>query len=173
VTVTIRKAQPADAAGIATAHVASWQAAYRGIMADEILDGLSVERRAESWWKNLSDETGSSFVLVAEEENGIVGFVSAGPEREGDPVYKSEVNAIYLHPSAWRKGIGRQLMHFAAMELLARGLTTMLLWVARDNLASRKFYEALGGKYLREKPLEIGGQNLMVVAYGYDDLSTI
>jgi GNAT superfamily N-acetyltransferase len=169
----IRKAVPEDAAGIARAHVASWQSAYRGLIADEVLDGLSVERRTEFWYNILSNEDRPSFHFVAENENGIAGFVSAGPEREDDPHYKGEVNAIYLHPSAWRQGIGRKLMHAAAQELLAHGFNNMLLWVLRDNTPSRKFYEALGGKVLREKPIEIGGRTLIEVAYGYDNLHSI
>lgn len=169
----IRKAAPEDASGIASAHVASWQTAYRGLMADEVLDGLSVERRTEFWYNILINEERPSCLFVAENENGIVGFVSAGPEREGDLVYRGEVNAIYLHPSAWRQGIGRRLMQAAATELLDRGFNKMLLWVLRDNTPSRKFYEALGGRLLREKPIEINGQTLIEVAYGYDDLRSI
>jgi hypothetical protein len=45
-----------------------------------------------------------------------------------------------------------------------------LLWVLKDNLPARKFYEALGGIYLREKPIKIGSQRLIEVAYGWKNL---
>jgi hypothetical protein len=38
---------------------------------------------------------------------------------------------------------------------------------------SRQFYEALGGKYLYEKPIEIGGANLIKVAYGWPDIHAL
>ena len=40
--VTLRDATPADALDIATVHVESWQVGYRGLMPDEVLDGLSI-----------------------------------------------------------------------------------------------------------------------------------
>ncbi|QTX03952.1 hypothetical protein [Agromyces archimandritae] len=41
-----RQARPEDAAGVAAVHVASWRAAYRGIVSREILDGLDGNTRA-------------------------------------------------------------------------------------------------------------------------------
>ena len=41
----MREAILADAEAIATVHVRSWQAAYRGQLPDEYLDGLTVEDR--------------------------------------------------------------------------------------------------------------------------------
>jgi len=40
-----------------------------------------------------------------------------------------------------------------------------MLWVLRDNTPARKFYATLG-----EKPIEIGTQTLIEVAYGWKDL---
>ena len=44
---TIRKATKADAHDIATVLTLSWKSAYRGIMTDDFLDNLSVEKREE------------------------------------------------------------------------------------------------------------------------------
>ena len=43
----IRAATISDAYSIAEVQVAGWQAAYRGIMPDSVLDGLSVPKREE------------------------------------------------------------------------------------------------------------------------------
>ena len=40
-------------------------------------------------------------------------------------------------------------------------MDSMLVWVLRDN-PSRGFYEELGGRYLREQVLTIGGADLIV-----------
>ena len=50
---------------------------------------------------------------------------------------------------------------------------SMMLWVLRDNTPARKFYEALGGQILCEKPIEIGTQTLIEVAYGWKDLQRL
>ncbi|MBI4730984.1 MAG: GNAT family N-acetyltransferase [Chloroflexi bacterium] len=167
---TIRKATPTDAAGIARVHVDSWRTTYRGIVADEFLQGLSMERRERMWRETLATPDSQSSVYVAEEAGQIVGFVNCMAERESDPHYTGEVGGIYLLEQAQGQGTGRRLMQTAAGELLRGGHSSMLLWVLKDNLPARKFYEVLGGKYLREKPIEIGAQSLLEVAYGWDDL---
>ena len=41
----VRRAEPADARGIAEVHTRTWQAAYRHVFPAEVLDGLDVEER--------------------------------------------------------------------------------------------------------------------------------
>ena len=48
----------------------------------------------------------------------------------------------------------------------------MLLWVLSSNPSSG-FYEAQGGRYLKTKPFDIGGETLTEVAYGWDDLPSL
>ena len=55
-----------------------------------------------------------------------------------------------------------------AQRLAQHGLTSMLVWVLADNPACY-FYEALGGTYLREKMIVIGGKELREIAYGWQD----
>ncbi len=169
--VTIRKAIPADAADITRVHIDSWRTTYRGIVTDEFLKSLSAERREQRWREDLSSD--QSYVYVAEEAGQIVGFVNCMAERENDLQYTGEVGGIYLLQQTQGQGTGRRLMQAAAYELIQRGHSSMLLWVLKDNLPACKFYEALGGKHLREKPIQIGEQSLREVAYGWDDLNML
>jgi ribosomal protein S18 acetylase RimI-like enzyme len=168
---TIRPARPEDALGIGKVQVDSWRSAYKGLINEAFLASLSFERRAHVWSQTLSNPQSRSFLYVAESNPGeVVGFVSAGPEREGDSIYKGELYAIYLLQQAQRQGLGQKLVKMVMRELVERGFSTMLLWVLKDNLPARKFYEAAGGEALREKPVEIGSQVLIEVAYGWKDL---
>jgi hypothetical protein len=45
----IRPAAVHDARAIAEVHVESWKSTYRGIFPDDLLNGLSVEKRESSW----------------------------------------------------------------------------------------------------------------------------
>jgi len=166
----IREANIDDSAGIARVRVDSWRTAYAGIVPDDHLAGLSYrqdERRGRERFPKPDD---AGFVYVAEDDSGqIVGYASAGPERGGDPGYKGELYAIYLLPAYQRKGIGRQLTLTVVRRLLQQGFRSMLVWVLAEN-PSRGFYEALGGKRLYEKPIVIGGAELIEVAYGWQDL---
>lgn len=172
--VTIRKAAPDDVDGIARVHVETWRTTYTGLMPDEMLASLSVERRADMWRRTLTEYTAQSYVYVAEDENGeTVGFVAGGQERTGHELYKGEVYAIYVLKSVQGKGVGRELMQFLVQRFLDEGYTSMMLWVLRDNLGSRAFYERMGGEYVAEKTEEFGGATLVEVAYGWSDIQGI
>jgi ribosomal protein S18 acetylase RimI-like enzyme len=142
--VAVRKAVPDDAPAIAEIHVASWRAAYRGIVPDETLDGLSVERRT-AYWRRLVEAPGDSRVFVATVGDDVVGFASTGPGRDDDlPLGARELYTIYLAPTSWRRGIGRRLLDLAVDDLRDRGHELVVLWVLRDNDRGRRFYEAAG-----------------------------
>ena len=49
----------------------------------------------------------------------------------------------------------------------------MLVWVLQDNRPACHFYEVLGGKKVKEKTIEIGGANLVEVAYGWKDITAL
>jgi L-amino acid N-acyltransferase YncA len=171
---TIRPATLEDAPGIAKVHVDSWRTTYKGLIADEFLAALSYERRAQIWSKNLTDPQNDGFLYVAETKpGGMVGFVSAGPARDDDQDYQGELYAIYLLQQAQGQGIGRNLVSTVMREFCRRNFSSMMLWVLKDNLPSRKFYEAVGGAYLRERPIEIGNQVLIEVAYGWKNLASL
>ena len=163
----IRSAVPNDADAIARVHIDSWLTTYRGLMPDNVLDNLSFDRRREWWQSILRDQ--AEQVLVAEEDSQVVGFTYFGAERENDPVYRGELYAIYLLMDYQKKGIGRLLFKASAEGLLKLGMNNMLLWVLSINPA-RHFYERLGGKYLRDKSVEIGGASLQESAYGWSDI---
>ena len=135
------------------------------------MTNLSYERRERGWRDILANiESQRSFVYVAEDEaKKIVGFVNGGPERENDPFYKGELYAIYLLESYQHKGIGRQLIRVATLQLIERGFKAMLIWVLADN-PSRRFYERIGGRPVREKKIKIGGADFVEVAYAWSDI---
>lgn len=169
--ILIRRATLEDAAAIATVHVTAWKEAYRGIVPDEFLDNLPIQRRTDQWVNMLSD-TGSIYhcAFVAEMDGQVVGFSNYGSCREKDLGFEGELFAIYILRAAYKQGIGRALVIEAVKGLREAGYGNMLVWVLKDNPA-RGFYERLGGVYLAEKPIEIGGAQLVEVAYGWRDLN--
>jgi len=170
----IRPAVVADAASIAHIHVASWRAAYAGIVSQTYLDSLDESQFAERWRDWITTET-SALIFIAEIDDTLCGFASAGPIRKQThkPVtfYDGELYAIYLLPAMQRKGIGRALFIHIASELAAQSMNNMLLWSLRDN-PSTGFYERMSGTIVAEDIYEIGGESLPTVAYGWTDLAT-
>ncbi|ABR90784.1 Uncharacterized conserved protein [Janthinobacterium sp. Marseille] len=136
----IRRANIADAEAIATIHVRSWQTAYAEIFPAEFLANLSVEKRVVAWRAQLADNPGTTFIA---EENGLVtGWVSGGLSADADALGESEVQAIYVLPEYWDKGVGGELMQAIEQALPPSPGTT--LWVLRDNQRALRFYEKLG-----------------------------
>jgi hypothetical protein len=71
--VTVRPAALPDAPAMGRAHVRAWQAAYRGHMPDDYLDGLRAEDRAAHWEGALRREDLRGAILVAERAGEVIG----------------------------------------------------------------------------------------------------
>ena len=142
-----REATPDDAPGIAAVHVASWNAAYRGVIADEALDALTEERLAAEWRAGIeSPDPQGSKVTVVEDGGRVAGYARYGPARDDDldPAAVAEVYGFYLHPAMWGRGGGRALMEHVVADLEGRGFGTAVLWVVQVNERAQAFYRRLG-----------------------------
>jgi GNAT superfamily N-acetyltransferase len=162
--VTVRWAQLEDALALATVQVRSWQEAYRGLVAQDYLDGLDPIERLPLWAERLAagvwPERGT---LVAERDGGVVGFVTMSTASTGND---AEIHAIYVTPDAWGTGAGRLLMAEAVRRLGEAGCTEAILWVLESNERARRFYEkagwhADGGR----APHDVGGEEHTVIRY--------
>jgi RimJ/RimL family protein N-acetyltransferase len=143
----VRVASEDDVPAIADIHVRSWQAAYRGVLPDELLDGLSVSERERSWRELLTGSDDRWLTLVAERAGGdLVGFCSvAAPSRDAPPgEATAEVGALYVDPDHWRQGAGAALLTVALQELQGLGFGDVILWVLPENHAAVAFYERFG-----------------------------
>jgi dihydropteroate synthase len=140
-----REAGPGDAPVIAEVQVRSWREAYRGILPESILAGLSVEARTAAFRGAL--EAGAPVrIRLLEARGRPMGFAVTGPCRDegADPSLTGEVHAIYLLAEAWGQGLGRTLLARAEEDLLERGHREAVLWVLERNRRARRFYEAFG-----------------------------
>jgi len=168
--MNIRNAGKQDAAAIARIHIQSWQETYSGIMPDEILQRLSIERR-QKMWENILGGTDGTTVLVAESGDGeIVGFSSAGAARGDFAGYDGELYAIYLLQSAQGSGTGYALFRAVATALIHQGFGAMYLWVLQANLSACRFYERTGGNMIGTKTETFGDRELVEIAYGWNPL---
>jgi GNAT superfamily N-acetyltransferase len=144
----IRPATLDDAVRLAEIHIASWQAAYAGVLPAEFLDGLSAEldTRAEQWQDWLSTDSPQRAVLVVVDGDEVVGFAHLGPSGDKDlkPKVVGELYAMYLDPARYRQGWGSRLMAAAFDDLRAVGFAEASLWVMTANHAARAFYEQAG-----------------------------
>lgn len=153
-------ALPEHARGIAAVHVRSWQAAYAGILEQDFLDGLSIDKRAVAWSEIL--QKAESRTLVASLGDRLVGFISHGPCRDADDKNRGEIWALYVDPGSWRQGIGRAMLAAALQELRAAGHPDVSLWVLSANHRGLDFYLRCGFTRVdgSEKRFELGGREV-------------
>lgn len=176
---------------VAAMQLAAWHAAYRGMLADDFLDALTVEGiagyHARHFDPQANPNLARSAFLVAEDPatGAIVGMVRGGPTREssaaGDPCppdvprrFATELFAIHVAPGTQKKGAGRALVGaFAGAMVQAGAAGGMVLWVLRDNTNARGFYERLGGVVVSESVLTLAGRGYRQVAYGWARIPNI
>jgi GNAT superfamily N-acetyltransferase len=160
-----RRATPEDAEAIAAVHVASWQAAYRGLMPDAYLAALVANPRVEQWRSSLGREgaRGKRTFVVEGDDGALVGCATVGPDEKPD---RGLVLLMYVLEEAWGTGAGRALMRAAAGALRELGHTDAVLWVLERNARARRFYEAAG--WLDDgarQMIDYGGTELEALRY--------
>lgn len=164
--VSIRPAVVQDAAEIARVHVASWRQAYSGVVSEDYLAGIDVDKRTARWRDQLSGAgLPSTSVWVAQDEDRVVGFASLGPSLDEDADRTTlQIYSIYLEPSAWGQGVARELMRTVLAEVPAGVPVT--LWVLAANERARHFYRRHGFAPDGVERLEtIGGTEYLEVRY--------
>jgi L-amino acid N-acyltransferase YncA len=84
-------------------------------------------------------------VLVAVEEDSLLGFCSLLPSRDDDAFPSTaEIAAIYVDPARWRSGIGASLIRAAFAAARTRDFHEITLWVLSANSAACAFYQSFG-----------------------------
>ena len=136
-TVSIRRAVPEDAEALAHLHVDVWDDAYTGLMPQGILDDRreKVAERVTRWQEILEQ---SRPILLAEDEEGIVGFASTGPARDNDMEELLELYSLYVRAAYWGTGVGYALFESTVGDRAA------YLWVLAGNERAIRFYERQG-----------------------------
>jgi ribosomal protein S18 acetylase RimI-like enzyme len=169
----VRSATVRDAPRIAQVHDESYRSTYAGIFPQSVFDKPSLRSREQLWTRVLTEQADASRTLVGCAEDGsVVGFISGGRARTGHLNCDGEVYAIYLLPSAQRRGLGTLLTREFARQSRDQGFRSMAVWVLKLNM-SKAFYEALGGQILAEQTIERGGQSFLEVAYGWAKLDDL
>jgi ribosomal protein S18 acetylase RimI-like enzyme len=118
-------------------HVQVWQQAYDGLMPADYLATLDPTAAPARWRQRLGSNPDVVW-LLARDEAGIVGMISAGPPRDDVPPAPLELYAINILRRAHGSGL--------ADELMARviGDRAAYLWVLEGNARAIAFYRRHG-----------------------------
>ena len=142
-TMEIRPAVLQDARRIAEIHVRAWEAAYRGLMPDSVLDAMSVGEREIAWRDRL--RKGEVTVLVSCESAAVTGWLVLGRSRDDKATdSEREIYGLYVDPTGWRRGAGTHLWNEGYRVLKNASISLVVLWVLEGNDGARRFYESVG-----------------------------
>jgi len=168
----IRHARQGDESGIAAVHVQSWQTTYANLLDDDYLQQLSLAQREQAWRESLQ-KLEHPILVLENDRDRIVGFVSGGANREpnlADGAYDAEVYALYLLAQVQGQGWGAQLLRSMLRLLEEQGYHSAVVWALNGNPAIT-FYQHSGATFLQEKTIRIGGKLYRETALGWDRLN--
>jgi 3-deoxy-manno-octulosonate cytidylyltransferase (CMP-KDO synthetase) len=166
--INYRKAKIEDVPAIAALHVESWQKSFVGIVPQEFLNEMSVEKRIQAFNQNFQENTSYQIFVAEHSERGIVGFADFGEPRVNKE-FDAELYAVYFLPEFQRKGIGGNLIRLCQKQMIGNRMTSMFL----ETLAAspyKSFYEKLGGRIVGESMHKLANIEYKTLIYGWDDL---
>jgi len=108
------------------------------------------EELLDAWEQILGpDWDAGRRVFVARRAKDVVGVVVAGPDPD-DP-HIGLLERLYVDPSSWGHGVGRDLHRAARDHLHIDGYPAATLWVLEGNHRARAWYERLGWRATGER----------------------
>jgi len=144
--IIIRDSTDEDVPLVATLHANSWRSGYRNLLSERYLEKEIYRERLTVWQQRFSKASQKPmFVLVAEANSMLVGFVCVFPDE--DAVFGSLLDNLHVLPALTGRGIGRMLLSDAAKRLVTNGsFGGLYLWVIQQNERARRFYENAGAR---------------------------
>ena len=142
--VAFRIAEQKDAPILAATRKKVWDATYRGIYPDEMIDQYDLASFAEKDYKRITDPKNK--VWLAMDGEDCVGYLVVGPCGFGS--YKDFnfcLNSLYLLPPYQNRGLGRKAFELTAAECRRRGLDRFFCSCSPHNQNAMGFYEHMGG----------------------------
>jgi GNAT superfamily N-acetyltransferase len=163
----IRNMNENDALAVATLHTETWREAYGGIIDQDFLDAIDIQKRADEWTRGITLPL-PIVRLVAEESGELIGFASGLENRKPGllPESDCELWELYVSHKHYRGGAGNKLFEQFKKEMLKQGKKRMSVWVLEVNHRARAFYEKNGFILSHATDyVEVGQQRLFHLCY--------
>ena len=120
------------------------------LLVDAVESGAAVsfltvtEAQALDWWrKQFGAPASGSIVLVARDDQGIVGCVQLHPSWAPNQPHRADVAKLIVHRRARRRGLGAEMMAAVEREAANAGYRLLVLDSKRGD-AGERLYRRLG-----------------------------
>lgn len=138
--ITVKPMQTEDEIkGKGYVHWKAWHEAYPGLVDQNYLDKMTLEKCMGAAARRYTDNT-----LVAKDGERVIGFAVYGACRDNDLPDAGEVYAIYVLAEYYGSGAGKMLMDSA---LKALGTPRVAVWVLKGNERAIRFYQKCGFRF--------------------------
>lgn len=145
---TVRLARADEARILSRIHKASWQAAYRGLLAESDLAAVSDDHWTAWFREGFDEQKRTVWVSLADRLPAACVCVADGPAADGGngerAAFDLEIVSLYCRPDCWGQGHGTALMRTVQEYAVRRGYACVKLWVMRGNVRARQFYAPFG-----------------------------
>ncbi len=153
--MNIREATTDDINGIRQVAETSWDGDYPDILSRE-----TIHEGVDEWYspEQLRDSLAwaHTFILVAEQDDAVIGFVHAVSDRESTT---GDILRLYVHPDYRGDGIGRQLFEAVRDKLTNNGVKQLHAMVLAENEVGNEFYRSFGFELDDTEDIVIGGEH--------------
>lgn len=166
----IRPADAEDLPMIGEILVETWRHAFRGIIEDAYLAGMSEDDQALRHTRRMG--TPGVAYQAGVDADGLIGFANYGPARGPATAGVMELYALYIRPAAQGAGLGKALVKAVAQDCRSQGANGLFAWVLSDN-PNRGFYERLGATVVAKGAVRVGTRDYEQLAYLWPNLAEL
>ena len=167
VVTRVRPAHLSDVDDIRGAYLASWRAAYKDLLAPDVLEPEVAKRAEYDWGSEIRSGT-THVALAVDERRLVVGVVEASAppgERRDLP----EITMLYVVPEYWGGVAARRLLAVGTGWMIQQGWSAARLRVVETQARARRFYEREG--WQPDAQLDAADNGLFALVYYRRDLS--
>lgn len=162
--VNVRPARRDEAGEVARIQRTNWGRAGSSVVPSSVLDRLVSDDVVSRWAATIeTPPTPGHHVLVAREQETIVGMVAFGPAEaaelaelaadggavEGGPARSDhgptdEIATLLVEPRWGRRGHGSRLLAATVDTARAEGVANLITWVPENDISARTFFSSAG-----------------------------
>jgi len=115
-------------------------------------ESLSTIEERLNW---LTDKTAAGYPVLVAEQEGVLGFVAAGPFRPWQGYARTYEHSIHVRHGARNRGVGSLLLTAMERALQTQGIHVMVAGIDAENEGSIRFHERAGFSEVARMP-EVG-----------------